>query len=506
MEYIKDANIGTSPDIEYVVIQTLVNIMGDSGLEIFTEWSVKYHYSRADFCEMIYKKYKKQKHSKDFMGYDFLLTIAKKFDEEGNLVEFYTEEDYYNDHKRDFEKSNFKCQDTFYNILSNNSLKGFSKQSFCTMYQNKYYYERKRFIDRWLDDPNMRSYESIDFLPNGSKDGVFNTWDLIEVEDHEITDPTVSTYYIHELLKKLCENTQEGYDFFIKYLAHLIQYPDRKPEVGIFFSSAQGSGKDSLIKLIQKLIGKTCVAFESDPEKVFGKYNMDTRSNKLVVALQEADNIKQYNSRIKDLITCETTTIEQKHIKSMVIRDYTRLIVLSNNDNIIKIEPDDRRWVMFKCYNFHVDPDQDFWKNVLIDVKNMDVVLKFRKELLSINIDRDYNFQLNRPFTEFYSNMKSINIPTIIRFMHQIIMPIGEDKYPTSNLCEYYNEWLKEQFETSSKVNSQSFGMQIKKYFYINKIWYGIEPFKSGSVRCYRINQSTIKTFIEDKYHYVGEI
>jgi hypothetical protein len=89
--------------------------------------------------------------------------------------------------------------------------------------------------------------------------------------------------------------------------------------------------------------------------------------------------------------------------------------------------------------------------------------------------------------------------------MHQIIMPEGEDKYPMSSLCEYYNEYLKEQFETTTKVNSKSFGHALRKYFYINNIWYGIEPFKSGSIRGYRIDQSAIKTFIEEKYKYTED-
>jgi len=505
MNYIRDANIGTSPDIDFVVVQTLVNIMGDSGLEIYTEWNIEYQYGRADCCELIYKKTKKQKKSKDFMGYDFVLTLAKRFDEEDTLIEYYTEEDYYRDYKIDFEKTHFKCEDTFYKICEH-SLSGFNKNSISTMYQHKYHYERNRFIDRWLNDPDMLCYDAIDFLPNGSKDGVFNMWELVKKDDYTMTDLTVSTKNIHELIKKLCENSDEGYSFMMNYLAHLIQYPEQKPQVGIFFSSAQGSGKDTFVKLLETILGKICVSFENDPENIFGKYNRSSRSNKLVIVLQEADNIKMYNSKIKDLITCETTTLGEKNVRNLVVKDYTRLIVLSNNENIIKIEADDRRWVMFKCYNFHIDPNQKFFDELREDVKNPDVVQKFKEELMSINIDKEYNFQLNRPMSEFYNIMKTANIPTIIRFLYQIIMPEGEDKYPTNNLCEYYNEWLKEQFETTSKVNNNSIGMSIRKYFYINNIWHGIEPYKSGSIRGYKINQEAIKTFITEKYHYIGDI
>ncbi len=513
MDYIKD-NYITTPDkcIELSVIEFLKCYADYSGLETYTEWSMTY-YKNTDkkYCEYIYNDVKKPK---KYPKKDYLLSLAKVYDAECNLAEYYTDDDCYIRFKEKFEEYHFKCLDTFYKIetryidnTSYKTLNAFTESQFKTVYRNVYYTldKTEKFIERWLDDPNIRSYVKVDFLPNGEESGVFNTWELIETEEYEIKDNTVSTENLHKLIRRLCENTDEGYSFMMNYLAHLIHTPERKPEVGIFFSSAQGSGKDTLIKLIEKLINPVCVAFENDPENIFGKFNKSARTNKLVVVLQEADNIKQYNSKIKDLITCKTATLGEKNIRSTVMRDYTRLIVLSNNENIIKIEPDDRRWVMFKCYNFFIDPDPEFFNNLHNDIDNPDVIQKFREELLSLNIDIDYNFQRNRPITEFYSTMKSANIPAIIRFMHQIIMPENCDKYPANSLCDYYNDYLKEQFETTTKTNSKSFGIQIKKYFYINNIWYGIEPFRTNTIRGYKIDKDTVKTFIEDKYNYIGD-
>lgn len=513
MHYIKD-NYLDKPDkcIEDKVIEFLKCYAEYSGLETFTEWAMEYYgYTDKKYCEYIYNDTKKPK---KYPKKDYLLGLAKVHDVEHNLSEYYTDDDLYRIIKERFEEDHFKCLDIFYKIetrlidnIPYKSLNSFTESQFKTVYRNTYYdtAQTEKLIDRWLDDPDIRSYVKVDFLPNGSEKGVFNTWDLIDHIEYILDDPMVSTGNFHKLIKRLCENTDEGYDFFMKYLAHLIQRPEEKPEVGIFFSSAQGSGKDSLIKLIEKLIGQICVAFENDPENIFGKFNKSARTNKLVVVLQEADNIKQYNSKIKDLITCKTATLGEKNVRSSVMRDYTRLIVLSNNENIIKIEPDDRRWVMFKCYNFFIDPDKEFFDNLYKDMKNPDVIQKFREELLSINIDKEYNFQINRPNTEFYNTMKSANIPAIIRFMHQIIMLEGEDKYHMSSLCEYYNEYLKEQFETTTRVNSKSFGIQLKKYFYINNIWYGIEPYRTSNERGYIINQDAVKAFITDKYNYIGD-
>ena len=67
-----------------------------------------------------------------------------------------------NEMKVEFELQHFKCRDVFY-IVYNGSLSAFSKNNFITCYQNKWIDEENRFITKWLDDPDIREYNKIDY-------------------------------------------------------------------------------------------------------------------------------------------------------------------------------------------------------------------------------------------------------------------------------------------------------------------------------------------------------
>ena len=359
-----------------------------------------------------------------------------------------------------------------------------------------------------MERVTIRTYSRIDFLPKDDIDGGFNMWDMAYREDHEITE-NVNTEDLHQLILKITGNKQENYNFLINYLAHMVQFPEKKPEVAIFFTSAQGSGKDTLIQLIKLLLGENLLAFENDPERVFGKFNMGTRQNKLVVVLQEADNIKNYSGKIKDLITCKETTLEQKNVRSFTIKDYTRLFLLSNKDNILPIEPDDRRFVVFKPYDFSYDPDMDFFTRVYKCLDNPNCIQQFINELRSYNIDKYYNFQSNRPHTEIYNSLKQANTPSIIKWLHELVEDIKFqpiERIETKTLINKYNDYCAENYENSNRIKPQSFGLAIRKYFNKNDKWVGIEPKKSNSKRIYQIDKEELKDIIENKYNYVGDI
>ena len=502
MDYIKD-NYITTPDkcIEAAVIEFLKCYAEYSGLETYSEWAMKY-YKHADkkFCEYTYNNIKKPR---KYPKKDYLLGLAKVHDVEHNLSEYYTEDDYYRIVKETFEESRFKCFDTYYKI-DNNSLYACSKKAFNEGYEDMYYdaAQELSFICRWFKDSDKRAYRKVDFLPNGSEHGVFNIWDITKKEDHEIEDDTVSTKNLHELIKKLGGDKEAGYDFLIKYFAHLVKYPEKKPEVAIFFSSASGSGKDTLSKLLKGIIGELHVAVEGDTD-FFDKDNKSARLHKLALIMQETENIKKYNSKIKDLITCTHVKIKEKYEKSYTVLDLLRFLIFSNEENILKIEPDDRRWVCFKCYNFFIDGNAEFFVQLHKDLDNLDILQKFKNELMDINIDKDYNFQQNRPFTDFYNSMKVANTPMIIKWLHQYNPKHTE--IDAENMCANYNNWLCSQLETASQISVKGMAMSIKRYFYINDIWRGINKCRNNKGVIYTINHKDIKTFIEEKYKYYDE-
>ena len=412
----------------------------------------------------------------------------------------------YEDMKDDFEECNFKCRDQFYEI-DEGKLFIYNKQGFTTKYQNYRIDKKTSFLDYWLIDPNIREYKSIDFVPPPlkCKSDTFNTWDLKEVFDDDMINDEVDSSIFYTFFKYVCGNDEVVYEYFIKYLAHMLQFPAIKPHSALFFTGSHGGGKDTLILILKKLMGAQSVMVEVDPENVFGKFNL-RRMNKLLVCLQESESLKHYNAKIKDLITCEIATLADKGIKSNPVNDFTRLVIFSNEENIIKIEPSDRRFVIIKTYDFHYDPKPELFSELYKAINDPECITKLRNELLNYSIEQDYHFQRNRPITEIYTDLKEANTPSIIRWAWELINIESEETTTITTLCESYNEWCKKTFEGSSNINVKSFGLNLKKFFNKNGQWVGFEKIRRNTGVKYCVKPTQLKDIIENTYGYIGEI
>ena len=516
MQCIKDNYIGDpEKDIELIVAQAVYNELGvKGGFPTYADWVCKYYSNTVEGSQITWKTLKIEK-GKDRVTIDAIVKLAQPFDETGDLADEMTDEDDYARVKAQFELTHFQAGDAFIQVY-NKSLRPFTKTGFYTKYEHMRYGKGQEFfMNRWLKDADKRMYEQVDFLPPPLPvpDTIFNTWDVSVSDFSNVeTDESVDTSVFHTFFHKITNCGSTGYDYLFKYVAHLIQFPSEKPHVGMFFTSSQGSGKDTLVKLINRLLGDSFTSFVNDPDHVFGKYNIQFRLNKLLVVLQEADNLKYYSNKIKDLITCETANLAEKGIKAMTVRDYSRLFVFSNNQNIIKIEPDDRRWVVFKCYNFHVAPDPEFFEQLHRAIDNPKVVQRFRQELLAVEC-AGVNFQQIRPYSTIFEDLKCVNTPAIIRWAYTLCNPVivGEDppdppKFMSSELCNHYNEWCAQNFETASAVSITSFGLAIKKYFHINDEWLGFHRRTTMKGSLFTYDRYQLYRIITETYGYTEDI
>lgn len=524
--FIRD-NVNTPRKVETVVRCAINYCKGISCVPLWN-WRNEFEIMKREEFANLYSKYIKSNDDK-WCDYNIkkLYQIALKYDNENeDCKKLYYEEfpqenkqlkkqmkeeedeenqRKYESMKEDFEETHFKCADQFYQIYEN-KLRPYSKQGFCTKYEDFRINDDTSFLDKWLKDSTKRQYQKIDFVPPPNKctDNTFNTWDLVEKFNDEIND-TVNTQIFYDFFKCLCGKEEEVYDYLIKYLAHLLKYPAIKPHTALFFTGSQGGGKDTLSLIIKKLIGKETVMVDTNPDNVFGNFNW-RRMNKLVVCLQETDNIKSYSNKIKDLITCETATLADKCVKGIDVNDFTRLFIFSNDENIIKIEPSDRRFVVIKTWDFYHNPNEQMFNELYDAINNTDMINKLRHELQSYNIDKDFKFEKNRPITEIYQDLKEVNTPSIIQWAWDLTSFKDECSISSTELCTHYNAWCKDRYDNSKDTTTKSFGLNLKKYFCINKVWVGFEWKRFNAGIKYKINTETLKSLIEDKYGYIGEI
>ena len=110
---------------------------------------------------------------------------------------------------------------------------------------------KKTFIDIWLTDPKQKSFNKIVFDPTLTSINdynYFNGFKYTEGEQAAIENPFL------DLLKRVC-NDKKTYEYFIDWIAHIIQKPYKKTNIAmILYSNVKGIGKNCIVDGICKLI------------------------------------------------------------------------------------------------------------------------------------------------------------------------------------------------------------------------------------------------------------
>jgi putative DNA primase/helicase len=212
------------------------------------------------------------------------------------------------------------------------------------------------FIKHWMEgNDNIRKYDTIDIYPNSNlcPKNVFSLWKPFYMElnmDVPYTPHEEGLKFILNHIKILCDNNEVIFDYFIKWMAQMIQYPEVK-SVAITLISLEGTGKGRLIDLFKKILGKKKVLETTNPSRdIWGDFN-GIMTNAFLVNLNELKKNDTINNmeQIKGLITDPTILINNKGINQMEMRSNHRFIITTNNLNPIETKKDDRRNVIIRC-------------------------------------------------------------------------------------------------------------------------------------------------------------
>ena len=178
------------------------------------------------------------------------------------------EQENYNKIKIEFEKNNFKILNpiNFITIDRDNSLIMRCKKEFKDVYENLTYdkfdastnkFIKASFVSDWLKDETMRTYEKLDFLPKQpTPNYIYNTFNGFEAEKKTLIKTDIENSLIIKHIKNLCNNSDDVYNYVIKFLARKIQSPNILTNTALIFKSNEGAGKDMFFNWFgNKIIG-----------------------------------------------------------------------------------------------------------------------------------------------------------------------------------------------------------------------------------------------------------
>lgn len=252
---------------------------------------------------------------------------------------------------------------------------------------------RESFI-MLLNKDNFKKYKQIIFDPvkmeNRNYFNIFKGFGYTEIRcksnlQHEETFKKWLDY----ILKFVCENDIKQYNYFMNFLANIIQEPDFKPHICyILYSNDKGTGKSSLCKMLRKLVGMKH-SFIGNVRVIFEKHSTSSEY-KFLNVLEELDK-KMGNEtyeQLKDKIQNDYCNVNKKFKDIIELKDYTRYMITTNDYKSLRIDRNHRR---FALLNFKLTEDIDILEllNEVYEV-NSNIFVKLFGEYLN-NWNIEYN-------------------------------------------------------------------------------------------------------------------
>tara|TARA_R110000796_G_scaffold4086_3_gene15578 strand:+ start:116 stop:2314 length:2199 start_codon:yes stop_codon:yes gene_type:complete len=323
------------------------------------------------------------------------------------------------------------------------------------------------FIKEWLNYENIRYFDDLDIYPPPlvCPKNIFNLWTGFSMDkiDNFINNQEAINLFLDHI-KILCGNDDKTYQYIIKWIGQMIQFPAIKTTCPIFISN-EGAGKGSLMLLFAKMLGDTKVFETTSPSKhVWGNFNGSMKDTFLVnlneLNKKEFDGSQDY---FKALVTDNSILINIKNVKQMKIKSFHRFIITTNNEEPIPTKKGDRRNVIIRSSDELIGNKEYFSKlyKLLDDIDAVKSVYEYFKTIPDLD---DFHKEIT-PITEYQQELQEMYINPIEIWCKNYIKQNCNNNIltvKTSELYENFDCYLKQYYPTF-KYNNISFSIRFKR-------------------------------------------
>ena len=218
----------------------------------------------------------------------------------------------------------------------------------------------------WFEHAMRRSFRSISFQPGEEVNaGVYNLWRGFA---YDAVPGGSCDLYLDHVRQVICSGDSEIYEYLINWMALAVQKPAQPGHTAIVLRGSQGAGKGTFAKTFSSLFGHHGKQI-TDAKHLTGNFNAHLRDC-IVLFADEAIAASNSNEGVlKALVTEESMLVEAKGIDSTVERNYLHVIMASNEEWVVPVGLDDRRFVMLDVSDEHV-MDAGYWAALNAQLRN----------------------------------------------------------------------------------------------------------------------------------------
>jgi len=346
---------------------------------------------------------------------------------------------------------------------------------------------KKPFLPMWVADPKRRDYERCDFIPNRAKcpEKVFNlfTGFVVEAEakDEISENGEISTEEMMTLIAPILKHNEVLCDgdpsYFLKWQSNIIQNPETKSEVGCLFRDkggllfeGGGTGKNFYMDFFgRQILGDQYYICVDDNSILYGAFN-SVFEGKLLVFVEETDGKDNHGNadKLKSKITKHKAPIKRKMIAEYEVNDYARWVFGTNGINPLPIKQGDRRMSVWDVCPTHRG-NKAYFEALAEACDNRRVRVAFFQYLSTLDTYRKpIDFQLARPITEAYIDIRQINAPAHMKWLrHELRCGTLPAVSGSRELYVRFSDWYgkSKSREPERIVTETSFGKMMKEAY-----------------------------------------
>lgn len=293
----------------------------------------------------------------------------------------------------------------------------------------------------------------VGFDPAGNDEDVqLNTW-----KGWPMKPKAGKCEAILELLQYLCSGDDRGEEVFrwlLCWMAYPLQHPGAKMNSAIIMHGPQGTGKSVVFQTLAKIYGDYSTVLNQ--RGLEDKFNSDWADSKLFILAEEVvtrAEMWHIKNELKELVTGEWIRVNPKNVAAYRQRNHVNIVYLSNENQPLPIENDDRRhlviWTPWAL-------SEGFYDNVVEELENGGTEA-FYDHLLKLDLS-GFHPKKRPPMTEAKKSLIALSLPSEIRFVQEWILgDLGIPIVPcrAEHLYAAYIKWCRENGETRPRPSNQ---------------------------------------------------
>lgn len=194
----------------------------------------------------------------------------------------------------------------------------------------------------WTKSPDARKYARMVFNPdpNFSDPQSYNLWRGFSVNP----EPGDWSLLKDHIWTNICSENELYFNYFMGWLARMVQQPATPGEVAIVLRGGKGTGKSLLFRNIGKMMGQHFTQV-SNAKHMTGNFNAHLQDTVFLFA-DEAfyAGDKPGESTLKALITEKTLFVEAKGVDGKNMPNFLHIAMASNYEWVIPASADERRF------------------------------------------------------------------------------------------------------------------------------------------------------------------